>query len=104
MVDLGTLGGTNSWASAVSATGKIIVGTSEITGNSTYDAFRWTQATGMQDLNTLLANAGVNMSGIQFNMPTAFPRTACISQAMDFSPALPKPISSTTMTARLTAL
>jgi probable HAF family extracellular repeat protein len=31
---------------------------------TTSRAFRWTQATGMQDLNTVAANAGVNMIGI----------------------------------------
>jgi probable HAF family extracellular repeat protein len=45
-------------AFAVSQTGKIIVGASD------GGAFRWTENTGMQNLGTLLSNAGVNMTGI----------------------------------------
>ncbi len=63
MIDLGTLGGTNSSASGVSANGSVVVGISNITGEVAH-AFRWTSPTGMQDLNKLLANAGVNMTGI----------------------------------------
>lgn len=42
--DLGTLGGTYTIAQAVSADGLVVV------GRSTFRAFRWTAATGMQDL------------------------------------------------------
>ena len=41
-----------------------MVGFSTTAGNAADHAFRWTAATGTKDLNTLLANAGVNMSGI----------------------------------------
>lgn len=61
--DLGTLGGTDSYAFALSEDGSIIVGGSHVAGD-TQHAFRWTAATGMQDLNTLLTDAGVDMSGI----------------------------------------
>ena len=69
MADLGALGGdpagTGSEAAAVSATGKVVVGYSFTDDtNSNTHAFRWTQSSGMQDLNTLLGNAGVNMTGI----------------------------------------
>lgn len=55
---LGTLGGTYDVARSVNMDGSIIVGTSNNL------AFRWTQATGMKDLNELLRDAGVNMDGI----------------------------------------
>lgn len=57
MVDLGTLGG-NSSATAVNADGSIIV------GNSNGVAMRWTATGGMKNFNTLLGNAGVDMSSI----------------------------------------
>jgi probable HAF family extracellular repeat protein len=76
-VDLGALPGhVNSMATAVSADGKVIVGISSanfITSSypapgPVYDskarAFRWTQATGMRDLNLLLADAGVDLTGV----------------------------------------
>ncbi len=77
-VDLGVLPGhTNSMATAVSADGKVVVGISSsnfITptfpvAGPQFDrngsrAFRWTQATGMRDLNTLLADTGVDLTGV----------------------------------------
>ena len=64
MVDLGILsGGTFTQAFGVSADGSVVVGLGNGTGFSSH-AFRWTAATGMRDLNTLLANAGINMTGI----------------------------------------
>ncbi|MEZ6242433.1 MAG: GC-type dockerin domain-anchored protein [Phycisphaerales bacterium] len=52
MQDLGTLGGTGSGASGVSADGSVVVGgSSNAAGQSR--AFRWTVATGMQNLGTL---------------------------------------------------
>jgi len=53
MYDLGTLGGTNSWAAGVSSDGTVVVGTGYITGNAAYHTFRWTAGTGMVDLGTL---------------------------------------------------
>jgi hypothetical protein len=78
VVDLGVLPGhSHSMATAVSADGKVVVGISSPDFISTafpnpgpyYDhttarAFRWTQATGMRDLNTLLPPAGVDLTGV----------------------------------------
>ena len=79
MVDLGVLSGQlNSTALAVNHDGSVVVGASWIgdigedyyggtalygTVPSSSRAFRWTQATGMQDLNTLMSSAGVDMQG-----------------------------------------
>ncbi|GIV12363.1 MAG: hypothetical protein KatS3mg021_0645 [Fimbriimonadales bacterium] len=49
---LGTLGGGSSVASAVSADGSVVVGEAR-NASGLLRAFRWTQATGMQDLGTL---------------------------------------------------
>jgi probable HAF family extracellular repeat protein len=59
--NLGTLGGSSSWAYGVSADGGVIVGKSKISvGNRQYDrAFRWTAADGMQYLGTLGGNQSV---------------------------------------------
>jgi len=65
MVDLGTLGGGSSSANGVSGDGSVVVGLSQIAGSSDYHAFRWTKVTGMQDLNTLLSKAGIDMTGIR---------------------------------------
>ena len=53
MADLGTLGGKDSVANAVSADGNVVVGGSHTTNDAAYHAFRWTQAGGMADLGTL---------------------------------------------------
>ncbi len=50
---LGTLGGGSSVASAVSADGSVVVGRVLGEASGYARAFRWTQATGMQDLGTL---------------------------------------------------
>ena len=93
MVDLGTLGalgenmlgtffGKNpigSEATAVSGDGSVVVGYSYSFGNPAdkfgngfyIHPFRWTSASGMRDLNTLLASAGVDMSGISLSTATA---------------------------------
>ena len=54
MTDLGTLGGNRSNATAVSADGSIVVGYARIIASTQYRAFRWTSASGMTDLGTLL--------------------------------------------------
>jgi len=67
MTDLGTIGGAtgNFFAEAVTPDGTVVVGASVYPGSGgNRDAFYWTQALGMQDLNTLLKNAGVNVTGI----------------------------------------
>src|SRR5208283_4884319 len=71
MVDLGYLGSLATDASqamAVNSDGSIVVGGASVNAACCDRAFRWTQngtpgavAPGMQDLTTLLANAGVNM-------------------------------------------
>jgi probable HAF family extracellular repeat protein len=63
ITDLYTLGGLNSEAQGVNRDGSVIVGVSDV-ANGHQHAFRWTQLTGMQDLNVLLANAGVNMTSL----------------------------------------
>lgn len=78
MVDLGTLPGyTHSAATAISDNGAVIVGTSSqnpLSDNSpggtlVFDetasrGFRWTAATGIADLNVLLTDAGIDLTGI----------------------------------------
>lgn len=79
LIDLGVLPGhTRSAVTGMSLNGAILVGISD-TGaggfftyprlyDDTYSdnarAFRWTAATGMKDLNTLLTAAGVDMAGV----------------------------------------
>jgi len=53
VIDLGTLGGTNSRGIDISGDGAIVIGYSQTTGDSAWRAFRWTEATGMVDMGTL---------------------------------------------------
>ena len=75
MQDLGTLPGLNqATATSINADGSIVVGyadpTTALNGATGWAVsanslpFRWTQAAGLQNLTTLLANGGVNMTGI----------------------------------------
>ena len=67
MADLGTIAGVagNSTAFGVNAAGSMVVGSSVFaTGNTATHAMVWTAANGAQDLNVLLSNAGVNMTGV----------------------------------------
>src|SRR5690606_213076 len=50
---LGTFGGSSTQAYALSADGMVVVGQSDLAGDSTFHAFRWTAAEGMIDLGTL---------------------------------------------------
>ncbi len=52
---LGTLGGSRSEAFSISDDGSVVAGRS-IDGNSSYHAFKWTAANGMQDMGTLGGN------------------------------------------------
>jgi hypothetical protein len=65
-----------SEASDVSGDGSVVVGWSDMQGpngpgTSGARAIRWTATTGMQNLNTLLSNAGVNMTGITLTYANA---------------------------------
>ena len=62
MQDLGTLGGSDSWAGGVSGNGLVVVGSAEIAGNANYRAFRWTQAGGMQSVEDWLRSHGIVVS------------------------------------------
>jgi probable HAF family extracellular repeat protein len=64
MVDLGTLGGTTSYAYACSSDGSVIVGMSYTVAAYAH-AFRWTQAGGMVDLGTLGGTSSV-AQGVKF--------------------------------------
>jgi probable HAF family extracellular repeat protein len=78
MQDLGSLPGfSNSVATAISDDGQVVVGFAASrpisynnAGGFDYDIyclpFVWTAATGMQDLNQVLANAGVDTTGYTF--------------------------------------
>lgn len=64
MSDLGSLlAGQQSFAMATDGTGAVVVGYGFL-GGGTMHAFRWTADTEMQDLNTLLTSAGVELDGI----------------------------------------
>ncbi|MCB1491154.1 MAG: hypothetical protein KDJ77_05050 [Rhodobiaceae bacterium] len=86
IVDIGTLPGlTSAAATAVSADGTVIVGAASdlIDFNGLAGrvrvlddgrAFRWTEATGIKDLNDLLAAVGVDMTGITLMTATNISR------------------------------
>ncbi len=50
--DIGTLGGSESWAGGISANGEVVAGESFLAGNTAFHAFRWENGV-MQDLGTL---------------------------------------------------
>jgi probable HAF family extracellular repeat protein len=58
-IDLGTLGGLQSFATDTNQDCSVVVGFSDLTaGGATQHAFRWTQSNGMQDLNILAGASG----------------------------------------------
>jgi probable HAF family extracellular repeat protein len=62
MVNLGSLGGGLSRATATSHDGSVVVGTSLTTGSSgSAHAFIWTARCGMRDLQTALKNQGADI-------------------------------------------
>ena len=70
---MGPLAGhTHAAATGVSDNGRIVVGVSSagplrestVSGYELGSAFRWTQATGIQDLQQVMVTAGVNMTGV----------------------------------------
>jgi probable HAF family extracellular repeat protein len=68
VADLGTVGSSRLIVdvAGISADGSVVAGSllASAAGNARRP-FRWSQKSGMQDLNTLLAKAGVNLSGIE---------------------------------------
>jgi probable HAF family extracellular repeat protein len=68
LIDLGNLGGTGAFGPGniggeINAQGEV-VGTSDLTGDTTFHAFRWTRRGGIQDLGTLggdFASAGLGI-------------------------------------------
>ncbi len=70
MLDLGTLGGTDSIANGVSADGSVVVGQSTPASGG-YEAIYWTQATGMQTVNQWLTANAINSSSFSFSNATA---------------------------------
>ncbi|MDI1238050.1 MAG: autotransporter domain-containing protein [Polaromonas sp.] len=70
MKDIGTLGGRDSEARAVSANGLVVVGRAENAARIS-QAFRWTEATGMQSVAGWLADAGVDSSRWNLEEATA---------------------------------
>jgi probable HAF family extracellular repeat protein len=62
LTDLGALGGTDSFGSAINASGQV-TGYAETTGDAAYHAFLWDGST-MRDLGTL---GGLNSSGVAIN-------------------------------------
>ncbi|MCL7998599.1 hypothetical protein M8994_10120 [Brucella sp. 21LCYQ03] len=53
MRDIGTLGGTASYANGISYDGNVVAGDSHTAGNSATNAFRWTPQDGLMNLGTL---------------------------------------------------
>jgi probable HAF family extracellular repeat protein len=53
LVDIGTLGGTNSQAVDINASG-VAIGSSQTSGNVATHYFRWSSGTGIEDLNVLV--------------------------------------------------
>ena len=63
MHDLGTLGGDESWAYALTSDGSVVVGEA-FTADGFMEAFRWTEGTGMIRVSEWLAANGVDTGGM----------------------------------------
>jgi probable HAF family extracellular repeat protein len=57
ITNLGTLGGGSSYANAISADGRVVVGSSSLGGDQFVHAFRWSAGTGMQDVGCFMAQS-----------------------------------------------
>ena len=64
MYDLGTLGGDESSAYALSSDGSVVVGEAQAV-DGIYEAFRWTEGTGMIRVSEWLAANGVDTGGMR---------------------------------------
>lgn len=62
-VDLGTLGGNDSYASGISEDGSVVIGSSR-TSDGYIHAFRWTATTGLQDLGVLASGFNSQAFGV----------------------------------------
>jgi len=83
---LGSFGGqSESFGQAVSADGSVVVGTGTPPRGGLSRAFRWTAQNGFEDLNTVLANLGVNTNGWQlvFASGLSADGTAIVGMAED---------------------
>lgn len=69
MSNLGSLGGTTD-ALDVNSDGSVVVGESQ-NGAGNNEAFRWTQATGIKSLKTVLQTKGVDLTGWNLTSATA---------------------------------
>ena len=71
MQDIGTLGGPESAGFAVNGDGSVIVGSSLTTSESDSNhCFIWTASAGMQDMKTVLDNAGVHTADTWVTLDT----------------------------------
>src|SRR5262249_54957823 len=88
VVDLGTLGGSRSYASGINDAG-VIVGYSFLPGDTDFHAFRWTAREGMVDLGTLggwsIATA-VNANGAVVGTSSIPSGPAAVQHAFVWSP------------------
>ena len=109
MVSLGALdGNTHSTAHAVNADGSVVVGWSFGPNDFSPRAFRWTAANGMQSIETLLAQAGVDVTGWRLSNATGVSADGAVIVGYGTNPAgleqgwiarLPSPTTATSLVA-----